>query len=100
MAAKEQKTEPQQETKVRQGGDEATGYDVLDRTADTVVYPADIGYTVTSHGDGTPTISPQLVERREELAKFNDDPDRANKEVARKLGLPVDGDSSANNPSR
>jgi hypothetical protein len=92
MADKEQGTKAQQERKGREGGDKSTGYDVLDRTADTVVYPADVGYSVTSHGDGTPTISPQLVEKREEEAKYNADPDRANKAVAKKLGLPVDDD--------
>ena len=61
--------------------------DVVDASADTVVYPADLGYTVTSHGDGTPSISPQLVERREELAKHNADPDRDNRAVAKRLGL-------------
>ncbi len=61
--------------------------DVVDASADTTIYPADLGHTVTSHGDGSPSISPQLVERREELAEFNGSPDRDNEAVAKRLGL-------------
>lgn len=61
--------------------------DHVDESADTHVYAADIGNTITSHGDGSPSISKQLVERREEVAEFNDDPDRENRKVAERLGL-------------
>ena len=61
--------------------------DVVDASADTVLYPADLGHTVTSHGDGSPSISPQLVERREELAEINGSTDRENEAIAKRMGL-------------
>jgi hypothetical protein len=58
---------------------------VLDGSADTHLYMADVGYTVTSHGDGTPSISPQLVARREELKAINANPDAGNEALAEQL---------------
>ena len=90
MAKEENKAQAQgggvrKDAKTGEGND--VGYDVVDETAKTVVYPADLGYTVTSHGDGTPSISPQLVERRAEVKEFNASPDRENEAVAKRLGL-------------
>ena len=64
--------------------------DHIDESAATYIYPADIGHTVTSHGDGTPSLSPDYVVAREEEAERNADPDAQNKEIARELGLDVD----------
>lgn len=64
--------------------------DHVDESAATYVYPADLGYTLTSHGDGQPSISPDYVEAREDEAARNADPDHKNREVARSLGLSVD----------
>lgn len=61
-----------------------------DESAGTFIYPADIGFTVTSHGDGTPTISPDYIEAAQDEADRNADPDWENKETARALGLQVD----------
>lgn len=69
---------------------EPDGGDLYDESAGTHIYPADIGYTVTSHGDGQPTMPPQYVTAREEEAERNADPDAPNREVARELGLSVD----------
>ena len=69
---------------------EPDGGDLFDETAGTHIYPADIGYTVTSYGDGQPTMAPQHVDAREEEAARNADPDAPNKEVARELGLEVE----------
>ncbi len=41
--------------------------DVVDRTSGPPQYPADIGTSATSHGDGTHTIAPDLIKRREEM---------------------------------
>ncbi len=60
-------------------------HDVVDESAAKQVYMADIGHTLTSHGDGSPTISPDLVARRAELKEFNSDPDRESKAVAEQL---------------
>ncbi|MDP9474439.1 MAG: hypothetical protein M3R38_01850 [Actinomycetota bacterium] len=68
--------------------DYAKGYKpetVLDETADKRVFMADIGTTVTSHGDGTHTVAPDLVERAKEIKAFNADPDRENRAVAERL---------------
>ena len=84
------KAEGNQSQAKEQNEDKSTGaVDVVDGSADTTVYPADLGYTVTSHGDGTPSISPQYVERREELAERNSDEgvDAENRAVAKRLGL-------------
>jgi hypothetical protein len=61
----------------------------VDETANPHVYLADIGETLTSHGDGTPTIAPELERLAAEEAERNADPDRANREVARSLGADV-----------
>lgn len=60
-----------------------------DESGNTKVFLADVGETLTSHGDGTPTIAPDLQERAQKEAEFNADPDRDNREVARKLGADV-----------
>jgi hypothetical protein len=60
-----------------------------DESGNTKVHLADIGDTLTSHGDGTPTIAPDLQERAQKEAEFNADPDRDNREVARRLGADV-----------
>ncbi len=60
-------------------------HDVVDESAAKRVYLADLGTTVTSHGDGSPTVSPDLVERRAELKEFNAHPDRDNEALAEKL---------------
>jgi hypothetical protein len=88
LAAKDEKqtTDSTQTVQERQDALQV-GVDNVDESADTHVYPADIGYTVTSHGDGTPSIAPQLVERRKELKEINADPDSTNVEVAKRLGL-------------
>lgn len=57
----------------------------VDKSADTQIYAADLGYSQTSHGDGTPSISQQLVDRRQEVKEYNADPDRENTELAKKL---------------
>jgi hypothetical protein len=95
MAAKDEKQQAQQSQEstdssqtIRERQDALqVGVDNVDESADTHVYPADIGFTVTSHGDGTPSISPQLIERREELREINDNPDRDNEKLAKELGL-------------
>jgi hypothetical protein len=61
----------------------------VDESANTSVFLADIGETLTSHGDGTPTVSPQLQELAKEEAERNADPDRDNRELARRLGADV-----------
>ncbi|MDP9478352.1 MAG: hypothetical protein M3R38_22170 [Actinomycetota bacterium] len=63
--------------------------DFVDETANTNIYLADIGTSLTSHGEGDATISPQYVARREEVREFNADPDRDNRAVARRLGRDV-----------
>ena len=84
----QQRSEPKGTAESQQQGAKLEqGQDNVDESANTVVYPADVGFTVTSKGDGTPSISPQLVERREEVKKHNADPDRDNKETAKRLGL-------------
>jgi hypothetical protein len=64
-------------------------YDLVDETAGTNVFLADIGTSLTSHGDGESTLPPQMVEAREREAEFNEDPDRENREIARSLGRDV-----------
>ncbi len=60
-------------------------HDVVDESAAKQVYMADLGNTVTSRGDGSPTVSPDLVARRAELKEFNANPDRDNEAVAEQL---------------
>lgn len=69
---------------------DAEASDHVDESAATYVYPADIGHTLTSHGDGTSSISPDYIEARQDEAERNADPDHKNREVARSLGLSVD----------
>jgi hypothetical protein len=83
--AKEEKTQGEQSVQQRQ--QLAPEQDNVDESAGTQLYAADLGYTVTSHGDGTPSISPQLVERRKELKEFNANPDRENEELAKSLNV-------------
>ncbi len=64
-------------------------YDLVDETAGTNVFLADIGTSLTSHGDGESTLPPQMVEARERELEFNSDPDRENREIARSLGRDV-----------
>ena len=88
MAAKdEQKSTDSQQTIRERQDNLQVDVDNVDESADTHQYRADVGFTVTSHGDGTPSISPQLVERRQELKEFNADPDRENVAKAKELGL-------------
>lgn len=68
-------------------GESGTPEDHVDDSANTYVYPADLGYTVTSHGDGTPSISSDYLVAREEEAERNANPDARNEAVARELGL-------------
>lgn len=63
---------------------------LYDESADTHIYPADIGESATSYGDGHATIAPQLAEMSRAEAERNADPDAPNKEIARELGLDVD----------
>jgi hypothetical protein len=84
VAAKDGKTQAQDTVRERQDNLQV-GKDNTDDSADTVQYAADVGFTVTSHGDGTPSISPQLVERRKFLKEFNANPDRENEELAKSL---------------
>ncbi len=78
--AKDQKNESQsQEQQV----------DIVDESAEKVVHLADLGTSLTSHGDGSATIAPDYIKRREELAKINADADRDNRALARKLGRDV-----------
>jgi hypothetical protein len=91
MAAKDEKkaqgsTDANQTVRERQDHLQV-GVDNVDESANTRQYAADVGFTVTSRGDGTPSISPQLVERRKELKEFNADPDRDNVAKAKELGL-------------
>lgn len=60
-------------------------HDVVDESAAKQVYMADLGTTVTSHGDGSPTVSPDLVARRAELKEFNAHADRDNEALAKQL---------------
>jgi hypothetical protein len=86
MAKKSEQTDANQTIQERQDNLQV-GQDNVDESANTVQYAADVGFTVTSHGDGTPSISPQLVERRAEIKEFNANPDRDNVETAKNLGL-------------
>ncbi len=60
-------------------------HDVVDESAAKRVYLADLGHTLTSHGDGSPTVSPDLVARRAELKEHNAHPDRDNEALAKQL---------------
>lgn len=72
------------EGKQSKAGREAA-VDHVDKSAAMELHMADLGHSVTSHGDGSPTISPDLVERRKVEAEYNDNPDRENVAIAKKL---------------
>lgn len=64
-------------------------YDVADETANKQVFLADIGTSLTSHGEGESTLPPDMVAAREDEAERNSDPDRENRALARELGRDV-----------
>ncbi len=78
---------------VERTGDPEAGleeaYDVTDETANKQVFLADIGTSLTSHGDGQSTLPPDMVTAREDEEERNEDPDRDNRALARELGRDV-----------
>jgi hypothetical protein len=74
-----------QEANADPGRNPAIGQDYVRENEPPRIHMADQGYTVTSHGDGSPTIDAHLIELRKEAAERNASPDRANKELAAKL---------------
>jgi hypothetical protein len=70
----------------------------VDPTADTVVYPADIGYSAHALHKG-PSTSQQFVDRGKYERSVNSDPDRENKLFARDvLGLDVEVEDHPDSP--
>lgn len=71
---------------------------VIDESAATVVYPADIGYSAHALVKGS-TTSPHFLERNRYERARNADPDRENKLFARDvLGLDVEVDDHPEGP--
>lgn len=97
-SSKSQNKEQDHDSLMAQQVEEMENDYLVDETAATVVYPADIGYSSHALVKGS-TTSPHFIDRNRYERERNADPDRENKLFARDvLGLDVEVDDHPESP--